>query len=117
MPRISVPVHYVNTYRARGKLYSYYRRDGKRIRLKAAPGTIEFLKEIEVIEQGWVTVETPEKGTLGHLIARYKGSDWFADLKPATQVSYNRAFDALRPLHSGVTGTLLGKVLFGPITD
>jgi hypothetical protein len=94
-----MPVSYIHSYRAKGKVYTYYRRDGKQVRIKAAANTIDFVKEVDAIEQGWITPETSPAGTLGHLIARYKASNWWSELKPATKLSYDRAFDALKPMH------------------
>lgn len=85
------------THSRTGRIYYYYRRFGKRVPIKSPFGTPEFLAEINEITEGLRDRETPPPGTLGHLIQCYKmpTNDAWTSLRPATRLSYQRAFDAL----------------------
>lgn len=89
---------YVQTFTSpkNGKVYAYYRRWGKRIRIKSEVGTPAFFAEIKEIEKAGGALTLPAAGTLGRVIADYKASENFIGLKPATKLSYNRAFDVLK---------------------
>ena len=80
---------------AKGRTYYYHRKTGKRI--KALFGTPEFLLEVARIEEA-EKKKTPLPGTLGMLIDYYRQSLFWADLRPKTRLSYDRAFQVLKPL-------------------
>lgn len=92
MVEINVPG--VKLYRSRGKLYTYHRRTGTRIR--AAFGSAAFLAEVERLN-GLVSAD-PRPGTLGALIVAYRGSPEFLELAPRTRSDYQKVFDYLKPL-------------------
>lgn len=92
-----VPVDGIKSYQSKGKTYRYDRISG--VRLLAAPGTPEFLAEVEAARAVSQAVSLPP-GTLGAVIAKYKATGTVWDvLKPQTQISYQRAFDALAPIN------------------
>ena len=80
---------------AKCRTYYYHRKTMKRI---LAPfGTPEFVLEVARIEEA-LREKEPTPGTLGMLIDIYRASPFWADLRPATRVSYDRAFEVLNPL-------------------
>jgi integrase len=80
---------------AKGHVYYYHRKTMTRIR--APFGTPEFVLEVARLEQA-AQRRAALPGTLGMLIDAYRSSPFWADLRPATRLSYDRAFDVLRPL-------------------
>jgi integrase len=83
------------THPKTGISYVYHRKSGKRV--VADFGTPEFFEELATIEKSHkVAASTP--GTLGLIIAEYRQVEWEA-LAPATQKTYERVFDILRPIH------------------
>ncbi len=91
-----VPIKGVKSYRSNGRHYYYDRVTG--LRLLSAPGTPEFLAELQAIRAARRKLALPD-GTLGALIAAYQASEThWGILKPATQISYRRAFAALDPI-------------------
>jgi integrase len=67
------------------------------VRIRALPGTPEFLTQVSEVHANWKTTFEPidPPGTVGHLVSRFKQSSRWGELKPATKVTYERAFDAL----------------------
>lgn len=91
-----IRVKHVHAVRAaNGKTYYYHR--PTRLKIRAEPGTIEFLREVEALNAR-VAIQQPVGGTLGALVAAYVASPEFADLSPATRASYRRVFDWLEPI-------------------
>jgi integrase len=91
-----VPIDGIKSYRSKGKMYSYDRESG--VRLKSAPGTPEFAAEVQAV-RGLARDVALRPGTLGAVIAIFKATDAVWDLlKPKTQLSYERAFSALEPI-------------------
>ncbi len=82
---------------AKGHTYYYHRKTMKRI--KAPFGTPEFILEFAGIEED-LKQKQAAPGTLGLLIDTYRGSPFWADLRPATRISYDRAFEVLKPLQA-----------------
>ncbi|MGD9540632.1 tyrosine-type recombinase/integrase [Methylocystis sp.] len=76
--------------------YAYHRASGKR--LNAEFGTAEFFQELAEIERA-SKIAAPTPGTLGLVIHEYlRSPDWSA-LRPATRISYEKAFRVLAPLN------------------
>jgi integrase len=85
----------IKKVRAKGRLYYYHRRTGERI--MAEPGTLAFFEEVERLN-GRRPPSEHKAGTLGGLIAAYKGGPEFDGLAAATKKDYQKVFDYLRPL-------------------
>jgi hypothetical protein len=81
-----------------GRWRCYHRATGTKIDLKLAPlGSAEFFAECARIT-ALATVTTPKPGTLGLLIAAYRGHAAFLDPAPRTRADYQAAFDYLKPI-------------------
>lgn len=80
---------------AKGHVYYYHRKTGKRI--EAEYGTVAFLQEVERLD-GTRPPAEEKPGTLGGLIAAYKASPEFTGLAKRTRSDYERVFDYLAPL-------------------
>lgn len=79
-----------------GIIYCYHRKSGRR--LQAEFGTAEFFRELAEIERA-TKIAAPTPGTLGLVIHEYMRSPDWTVLRPATRISYQKAFDALKPIH------------------
>lgn len=66
----------------------YVRREGRCLRIKAAPGTAEFDAQYWAILRGDVAPRT----SFAALVERFRASDRWADLKPRTRADYDRCF-------------------------
>jgi integrase len=92
---------YVQPIRAKGTIYLYFRRHGKRWRLPGQPGDAEFTaRYLELLGQ---TDKNPEprrvgEGSVAALIQDYCASDEFLGLKPKTQNDYGRMLDLFAPV-------------------
>ena len=97
--KFKAELRYIQAFRhsRSAREYYYYRREGRRIPLKAAFGTAAFIKEVIDIEKGFSIVSDPIDGTLQGLITAYKASPDYLFLKDATRVSYERALNVLLP--------------------
>ncbi|QJP14619.1 tyrosine-type recombinase/integrase [Starkeya sp. ORNL1] len=84
----------IKRVQAKGRVYYYHRRT--KTRIKAAFGSPEFILEVARLEAG--SQPTARPGTLGMLIDAYRKSPFWHDLKPATRITYDRAFEVLAPL-------------------
>jgi integrase len=97
MVLISLP--YVKAYEVKGKTYSYYRRNGSKIRIKGEMGSDAWRAEYERIHESFQTGATDggqiKPGSYDDLIARYKASPLFKQLKPRTKKEYARHLDTL----------------------
>jgi integrase len=93
MGKVNLP--YVEGFRAKGRAYWYYRRDGQRIRLPGDPGSAEFTA---VYERTHDSFERPATigsaralpGSIAALVAAYKASAEFAQLGEKTRKDYAR---------------------------
>lgn len=99
------------THPKTGKLYTYHRATGTR--LKAEPGTPAFLAEVAALDAKTPTPKTAVPGTIGMVIAAYRKSPAWADLKPATRTSYDRAFDAIKGIEAMPLVDLDRPFIFG----
>ena len=96
----SIKVHGVNRVRAKGCVYYYHRASGKRI-LADPTDAAAFAAEVAALNANKPS-EGPKAlpGTLGGLIAAYRGASAFLELAPDTRRSYQRAFDACKAIDS-----------------
>ncbi|WP_430475183.1 tyrosine-type recombinase/integrase [Thalassospira lucentensis] len=95
----SVELPYVNTYSSKGKVYAYYRRDGQKVRIKGMVGSNEWLQNYQDIHRCFQTSEKGiTKGSVHDLIAQYKGSPNFKQLKPRTKKEHHRLLDKIGKL-------------------
>lgn len=94
---------HVKTVRAKGKVYHYHRPTGERI--KAQPGTPEFVKEVERLNRKAAQVKS-EEGTLGALMAAYRASPEFASKADSTKADYQEIMDWLKPIGEKALSTI-----------
>ncbi|MFC3674709.1 tyrosine-type recombinase/integrase [Ferrovibrio xuzhouensis] len=87
------PVKGVNKVRAKGRVYYYHRATGTR--LQQMPGTAEFIREIAALDSAGVAQARSLPGSLGAMIAAYRGSPEFLGLADLTKRDYNKVFDYL----------------------
>ncbi len=105
----SVVLPYLNLKRAKGRLYGYYRRDGRVTRIKGDPGTPAFLEAYNAIhrasEAGKIPTSQPETaipGSLRALIEDYKKSGKFKQMAAATRASYLWVLEWLLPRYGNL---------------
>jgi integrase len=99
-----VPIDGIKSYRSKGRWYHYDRISG--VRLTNAPGTPEFLTELQAARAVMRSLALPP-GTLGAVIAQYKATETAWDvLKPDTRISYERAFKALDSIKTAPLGAM-----------
>jgi integrase len=81
-----------------GKWRCYHRKTRRPIDVTVAPlGSAEFMAECARIAE-LLTSTTPRPGTLGMLIAEYRGHSAFTDLATRTRGDYQKVFDYLKPI-------------------
>jgi integrase len=101
----SVVLPYLNLKRAKGRLYGYYRRNGKTTRVPGDPASRAFRDAYEAIHAGaeqTAAGTAPNRpdvlpGSLRALVQQYKASGEYRQLTPATQKGYMRILDPLLP--------------------
>jgi len=82
-----------------GKMRCYHRLSRVAVNLDRAPiGSPAFFAECARISAQSIPTTAAKPGTLGKLIAQYRGSEAFLDLAPRTQADYLRCLDYLQPL-------------------
>lgn len=88
---------FVEASKARGKLYLYYRRDGRRQPLPGIEGSEEFLSEYHRIKSEFESA-TVRWGvhTVGAAIMEYLGSADYGDLADNSRREYRRVLDLFR---------------------
>jgi integrase len=93
-----VRIRGLKRYRPRpgGPEYVYHRKTG--IRIRAPEGTPEFFAELAAVSSHALADPEPKAGTLGGLLASYRGSRSFLDLKADTRSQYERMLEKVRPL-------------------
>jgi len=102
MAQVDLP--YLDTYRSRGRLYAYYRRGKRRVRITddagqaLTPGEPGFLAAYQRIHVGFEAAPAPRAaaGTLAHLIEHYRASPDFSAKAEKTRRDYTRYLDALK---------------------
>ena len=90
-----------------GKVYCYHRKSG--IRLTAPPGTLEFLDEYKAAESTVKPKPSGRPGSLALIIAAYRASHEFLDLRSDTRKEYERSLSILSGL-----GTLVMSEIKSP---
>ena len=86
----------IKRYRSKGRIYYYHRATG--IRLKAPPGTVEFVTELARLSELPQKVARKKLGTSGALITDYKVSPEYVGLGDRTRGDYRKIFDWLAPI-------------------
>ena len=77
--------------------YIYHRKTGTRITAK--PGTPEFFDQVSDAERKLAgRPKAPRVGTLGALIAEYRASHQFRELRPRTRADYDNVLSYLAPV-------------------
>lgn len=99
-----VDLPYLDIYRSKGRLYAYYRRGKRRVRITddagqgLSPGDLGFLAAYQRIHAGFEAAPAPrgEAGTLAHLIEHYRASPDFSAKAEKTRKDYTRYMDELK---------------------
>ena len=106
----SVVLPYLNLKRAKGRLYGYYRRDGKSTRIPGDPSSNAFLEAYQVIHREANAAKAPRPdhaaalpGSLRALVEAYKASGEYRQNAPETRKSYARLMDWLLPKYGDLT--------------
>ncbi|MBL8582818.1 MAG: tyrosine-type recombinase/integrase [Rhizobiaceae bacterium] len=108
----SIRVRGVNRVTAKGRTYYYHRATGKRI--EADPNdAAKFAAEVAALDAAKPPKPEGKPGELGQVIVAYKRSPKWLELKPDTQKSYQRAFDALKSLDAMPVGTMTQADVLG----
>ncbi len=96
MTKIELP--HINVFRQRGRVYSYYRRDGLCIRIPGSVGTPEWLDAYRRTHESFEATgpQSAGAGTLAALIEAYRAAPDFTQLKPKTRRDYGRYLDRLK---------------------
>lgn len=94
---MKVDLPYVQAYWKNGVFFTYYRRDGRLIRIRGDFDTPDWHATYRKIHDTWGAEEASPhlSGTLRWLIQRYKESPRWKRLKPATRASYDRYLSEL----------------------
>jgi integrase len=90
-----VRVKGVKKVRSKGRVYYYHRKTMTRI--KSEFGSAEFFVELARLDRAAIRAKALP-GTLGFLIDDYRRSPFWRGLAHATRISYDRAFEVLKPL-------------------
>jgi enterobacteria phage integrase len=93
---------YLKVYRDRhGTVRRYFRRRGQKdLPLKGDPGTAEFMQAYQAaFGTRAPAVDEAKAGTFGRLIADYRRSAGFANLKPSSQKLYKLVLDRIAERH------------------
>lgn len=99
-----VDLPYLNTYRVRGRLFAYYRRNALRVRLRGEPGSPEFLAayaaaharaEAAIAGVRVPGLKPPAPGSFGALVALYRSAPEYRKLADGSRAGYDRI---LKPL-------------------
>ncbi len=97
--KFKAELRYIQAFRQSrsGRDYYYYRREGRRIPLKADFGTAAFIREVMEVEKSFSSLCDPLDVSLHELVTSYKASPDYLFLKDATRLSYERVFNVLKP--------------------
>lgn len=94
---MKIDLPYVKAYKVRGNLYTYYRRDGHKIRVRGNPESAEWKAAYHKIHDHWGRDASDVLyGSVGWLIQEYRLSPEWAKLADATRASYGRYLVELR---------------------
>ena len=85
--------------KAKGRTYTYYRRDGQKIRIAGEPGSAVFFQDYQRIHANFETsikrAPATKPGSLKALIEDYKMTKKYLDKKPKTKKGYLRYLNVL----------------------
>jgi integrase len=105
-----VPLPHIQLYRVGSRMFAYYRRRGRRVRIGALPCDSNFAAAYEAARLTWGSRQTidegdinrkrgplaaPVLGTLAALVAIYKAAPEFLNLAPTTRRDYGAVLDML----------------------
>ena len=105
-----VNLPFLQIYSSRGRCFAYYRRQGRRVRIEADPGSEGFAAAYEAARAAWEAagqraaqperqarplLEVQPAGTLGALIIAYKAAPEFQGLAVKTRKDYGAFLDTL----------------------
>lgn len=113
MTRVNLP--FVNIYTRRGKVFAYYRRGGRVVRIHAEPGSEDFTTAYDAARAQWEAARAPARpansqakmlangampapaapGTLAALVAMFKASPEFISKAQKTRKDYGAYLDQL----------------------
>ena len=93
-----IPLPYLNSVKAKGRIYWYYRRDGMRQRVEGKPGTPEFLENYNRIHAAFEAEPRSgaAPGTFASLIAAYLSSPEYKELGDRAKQEYRGYLDQMR---------------------
>ena len=93
-------MRYVHSVTARGRVFFYYRRSKQNIRIKAEPGTADFLKAYTEIHETFSEEPiTNRPGTLDYLCEKYIASPEYRQLGAQSKKNIGPRIDKLRRRH------------------
>lgn len=98
---MAVKIPYIQVYRSKGKTYTYYRRDGHRIRIPGAVGSTTWMAEYQEANKRFDAQRSGDDkqfriGSLTHLITGYMKTDDFKSLAKSTKKDYLRYISFLQ---------------------
>lgn len=94
---LKIHFKYVQAVERRGRVYTYYRREGRRIPIEGTPGDAAWAENYSRIHASFEQEATNQKAhariprSMADLIAYYKTTPEFRQLKPKTKKEYDRA--------------------------
>lgn len=89
-------MRYVQTFKAKGRVYHYFRAGGVKQRLPDDPSSPEFQARYrELLETVEIQQAGANPGSIAALMRDYRASPEFAGLGPKTKISYARALHSL----------------------
>ena len=93
-----VPLLYLNSVKAKGRIYWYYRRHGMRQRIEGKLGTPEFLENYRRIHSAFETEPRTgaAPGTFASLITAYISSPEYGELAESSKRKYHYHLDQMR---------------------
>lgn len=89
---------FVHRVRSKGKVYTYYRRDGQRIPIKGEEGSAQWYRNYADIHETFQQPgrQRPSDGSFAALISAYKTSpEFLQEIGPKTRKDYARYMDRL----------------------
>ena len=89
---------YVQRVRSKGKVYTYYRREGLRFPIQGEEGSAEWHRSYASIHETFQRpgTEAPRNGSFAALVAAYRGSpDFLQEIGAKTRKDYGRYLDRL----------------------
>ena len=100
---------YVERIPSKGRVYFYYRREGRRWPLKGEPGSPEFIKSYQDLHDKFGGQRFTQPGTFNALIEGYIESGNFDKLADGTKKNYLRHLDVLREIFGSENVTAIRR--------